>query len=186
MAKKRVLVLNGSFCEAPIIKKAKEMGMYVITTGNAPNLIGHQYADEYIPADYSDKEKVLQIVKDNDIEGVISCANDFGVLTAAYVAEQMGWSGHDKYEIAKLLHHKNLFKQYVYKHNIPAPHSYCPEDKADALNYIKQIEYPIIVKANDLTGGKGIRRANTYEEAVEAVDYSYRNREISILLLNRL
>ena len=52
MAKKRVLVLNGSFCEAPIIKKAKEMGMYVITTGNAPNLIGHQYADEYIPADY--------------------------------------------------------------------------------------------------------------------------------------
>ena len=135
------------------------MGMYVITTGNAPNLIGHQYADEYIPADYSDKEKVLQIVKDNDIEGVISCANDFGVLTAAYVAEQMGWPGHDKYEIAKLLHHKNLFKQYVYKHNIPAPHSYCPEDKADALNYIKQIEYPIIVKANDLTGGKGIRRA---------------------------
>ena len=102
MAKKRVLVLNGSFCEAPIIKKAKEMGMYVITTGNAPNLIGHQYADEYIPADYSDKEKVLQIVKDNDIEGVISCANDFGVLTAAYVAEQMGWPGHDKYEIAKL------------------------------------------------------------------------------------
>ena len=98
----------------------------------------------------------------------------------------MGWPGYDKYEIAKLLHHKNLFKQYVYKHNIPAPHSYCPEDKADALNYIKQIEYPIIVKANDLTGGKGIRRANTYEEAVEAVDYSYRNREISILLLNRL
>ena len=27
MAKKRVLVLNGSFCEAPIIKKAKEMSV---------------------------------------------------------------------------------------------------------------------------------------------------------------
>lgn len=173
MAKKKVLVLNGSFCESPIIQKAKEMGMYVITTGNAPDLVGHQYADEYIPADYSDKEKVLQIVRDNDIEGVISCANDFGVLTAAYVAEQMGWPGHDKYETAKLLHHKNLFKQYVYEHNIPAPHSYCPADKEDALNYIKEIEYPIIVKANDLTGGKGIRRANTYEEAVEAVNYSY-------------
>ena len=56
MAKKRVLVLNGSFCEAPIIKKAKEMGMYVITTGNAPNLIGHQYADEYI-------QRIIQIKK---------------------------------------------------------------------------------------------------------------------------
>ena len=49
---KKVLILNGSFCEVPIIKKAKELGYYVVTTGNMPNLVGHQYADEYIPADY--------------------------------------------------------------------------------------------------------------------------------------
>ena len=48
---KKVLVLNGSFCEKPIIEKAKEMGYYVVTTGNAPNLIGNQSADEYIPCD---------------------------------------------------------------------------------------------------------------------------------------
>ena len=30
------------------------MGYYVVTTGNMPDLQGHQFADEYIPADYSD------------------------------------------------------------------------------------------------------------------------------------
>lgn len=173
MMNKKVLVLNGSFCETPIIKKAKDLGLYVVTTGNVPSLIGHKYADEYIPADYSDKEHILRLVKGNNIEGVISCANDFGVLTAAYVAEHMGWAGHDKYETAKLLHHKNLFKQYVYEHNIRAPHSYCPRNQDEAIAYVKNAEYPIIVKANDLTGGKGICRADNYNQALEAINNSY-------------
>lgn len=171
--KKKVLILNGSFCEAPIIKKAKEMGVYVVTTGNMPSLVGHKYADEYIPEDYSNKEEILRLVKENNIDGIISCANDFGVLTASYVAEHMGWTGHDKYETAKLLHHKNLFKQYVNTHNIRAPHSYCPKNQEDAIEYAKKSEYPIIVKANDLTGGKGIRRADNYSQALEAINYSY-------------
>lgn len=170
---KKVLILNGSINEVPIIQKAKEMGLYVVTTGNMPSLAGHKFSDKYIPADYSDKEQVLQLVKQEGIEGVISCANDFGVLTASYVAEHMGWSGHDKYETAKLLHHKNLFKQYVNEHNIRAPFSYCPKDENEAKEYIKKVKFPIIIKANDLTGGKGIRRANDYEEAIEALKYSY-------------
>ena len=47
----KVLILNGSFSELTIINEAKKMGYYVVTTGNMPDLIGHKYADEYIPAD---------------------------------------------------------------------------------------------------------------------------------------
>lgn len=170
---KRVLILNGSFCEEPIIKKAKEMGYYVITTGNAPELVGHKSADEYIPCDYSNKEAVLQLVKENKIDGVISCANDFGVLTAAYVAEQMGWPGQDTYENAVLLHHKDKFKQYCKEHNVPSPVSEVFTDKAVAEEFCAKAEYPIIIKANDLTGGKGINRANNLEEAKSALDTAF-------------
>ena len=170
---KRVLILNGSFCEEPIIKKAKEMGFYVITTGNAPDLVGHQFADEYIPCDYSDKEAILQLVKTNNIDGVISCANDFGVLTTAYVAEQMGWKGPDTYENAVLLHHKDKFKQYCKEHKIPSPVSEVFTDKSTAKKFCETAEYPIIIKANDLTGGKGINRADNMEEAEAALDTAF-------------
>lgn len=170
---KRLLILNGSFCEEPIIKKAKAMGFYVVTTGNAPELIGHKFADEYIPCDYSDKEAVLQLVKENDIDGVISCANDFGVLTAAYVAEQMGWKGPDTYKNAVLLHHKDKFKQYCKEHNIPSPISEVFTDKAVAEAFCEKAEYPIIIKANDLTGGKGINRADNIKEAEKALDTAF-------------
>jgi biotin carboxylase len=179
----RLLILNGSFCEQPVITKAKEMGYYVITTGNAPDLMGHAYADEYIPADYSDKEAILQLVKEHNIDKIVSCANDFGVLTAAYVAEKMGWKGHDTYENAVLLHHKDKFKDYCYTHNIPSPHSVVFTNMNDALEHVKTAEYPIIVKANDLTGGKGIRKAENYSDAVEALKYSFeRSRDKHIVV----
>lgn len=170
---KKLLVLNGSFCEKPLIEKAKEMGYYVVTTGNAPELIGHKSADEYIPCDYSDKEAILKLVKDNGIEGIVSCANDFGVLAAAYVAEQMGWRGHDSYENTLLLHHKDLFKKYCEENDIPSVRSKVFTEEQELLRYVKDCRYPIIVKANDLTGGKGIQRANTYEEAVIAARYAF-------------
>lgn len=180
---KKLLILNGSFCELPIIQKAKEMGYYVITTGNAPELIGHQYADEYIPADYSDKERILEIVKENDIYRVISCANDFGVITASYVSEQMGWEGQDSYETVLTIHHKDKFKKFTEEYDIPSPRSVVFTKQEDAEDYAKTAEYPIIVKANDLTGGKGIMKAENLEEAIEALKNAFtKSREKQIVV----
>ena len=166
---KKVLILNGSFCELPLIQEAKKMGYYVITTGNMPDLIGHKYSDEYICADYSDKDKILNLVKENNIDHILSCANDFGVLTAAYVAEKMGWKGHDSYEVAELLHHKDKFKKYAYENHIPSPKSEVFLSMEEAEKYVENIQFPIIVKANDLTGGKGIMRADNKKEAKAAI-----------------
>lgn len=170
---KKILILNGSFCEVPIIKRAKEMGYYVVTTGNAPELEGHKYSDEYIACDYSDKDAILDLVKENNIEGIVSCANDFGVLTASYVCEKMGWKGHDSYENAVMIHHKDRFKEYCNNHNIPSPHSMVFLNIGDAKEYCAKCEYPIIVKANDLTGGKGIKKAENYAQAEEALTNAF-------------
>lgn len=171
--KKKVLILNGSHSEATVIEKAKELGYYVITSGNNPKLMGHAFADEYVPADYSDKEAILKLVKEHHIDRIISCANDFGVITAAYVAEQMGWPGHDTYENANLLHQKDLFKAYIQKLGIRCPFSVPFADRDKAVEFAKNAEYPIIVKATDLTGGKGILRADNIEEAIVAIDNAF-------------
>ena len=184
MEKKKILVLNGSFCELPLIKKAKEMGFYVITTGNMPNLIGHKFADQYICCDYSDKESILQLVKDNQIEGIISCANDFGVLTAAFVCEKMGWNNRqDSYETAMIMHHKDLFKKFTYDNNISAPISTCVKSIDEAEKIIKKVAFPIIVKANDLTGGKGIKMAENIEEAKLAIEYAFAQSRDKIVVI---
>ncbi len=180
---KKILVLNGTISEIPIIKKAQEMGYYVVTSGNMPDLPGHKVSDEYIPEDYSDVEAILKLVKENGIEGIVSCANDFGSITASYVGEKMGWKGHDTYENALLMHHKDLFKEYCYKNNIPSPRSIVFGNIDDAIDFCFGCSYPVIVKANDLTGGKGICRADNAVQAVEAVKEAMRlSRDKKVLI----
>lgn len=181
--KKRLLILNGSHSEATLAEKAKELGYYVITSGNNPALMGHAFADEYIPADYSDKDAILQIVKEHNIDRIVAPANDFGVITAAYVAEQMGWPGHDTYENAVLLHQKDLFKNYIQNLGIRTPFSVAFADREEAVEFAKTAEYPIIVKATDLTGGKGILRADNFEEAIFAIDNAFNRSRIKHIVI---
>ena len=84
--KEKVLVLNGSFCEIPLIESLHKLGYYVVTTGNAPHLIGHSYADEYIPADYSNKELILKLVKEEDPKAFITVGSVMGVYGQGFDA----------------------------------------------------------------------------------------------------
>lgn len=180
---KKLLILNGSLSEATLIETAKRLGYYVITSGNNPSLMGHTLADEYIEADYSDKEKILSLVKEHHIDCIVSCANDFGVITSAYVAQQMGWSGHDTYENAVLLHQKDLFKTFIQKLGIRTPFSIPFDDIGKAKEFVKTAQYPMIVKATDLTGGKGIKKADDYTQALSAIDNAFEKSRIKHIVI---
>lgn len=169
---KRVLVLNISHNELRMIQALKELGYYIIATGGVPGLIGERYVDKYIQADYSNKELILQLAIDQKIDRICACCNDFGVLTAAYVAEKLGLPGHDTYANAMIIHHKDKFKAFAKEHNIQTPIAQYFDDIEIAKSQIKE-EYPLIIKPIDLTGGKGVSRANNYEEAKAAIDLAF-------------
>jgi biotin carboxylase len=166
---RRLLILNGSHSDIPLIKAAKSLGFYVITTGNNPHLIGHAQADEYHCGDFSDHEAMLKMAERLKIDAVCSCANDFGAITASYISEKMGLPGHDPYEMALLLHHKDRFKTFSSTHDIPTPCAEIFGDINAALSSAKRYRFPLIVKPIDLTGGKGVSKVTslgTYADAV--------------------
>ena len=66
---KKLLILNCCHSDIPLIKAAKELGFYVISTGNKPELIGHKYSDQYIKADYSNFDEILRICIEKDWKG---------------------------------------------------------------------------------------------------------------------
>ena len=92
---KKALLLCASHNDLGLIRALKKLGYYIIVTGNIPGQIGQKYADKYIKADYSDKELILEIAKREKIDAICQCCNDFGVYTAAYVAEKLNLPGYD-------------------------------------------------------------------------------------------
>lgn len=170
---KKLLVLNGSHSDIQLIQAGKELGFYVITTGNTPELIGHNYSDEYHSADFSNPEQILQLAKKLKIDAICSCANDFGAIAAAYVAEKMGLAGHDSYETTLILHHKDKFKKFAKENNIITPIAQSYEKVEDALKDIVKYQFPLIIKPIDLTGGKGVSKVINRKEYEEAVRKAY-------------
>lgn len=166
---KRLFLLNGSHSDIPLIRAAKSMGYYVITSGNRPDLVGHTYADEFVFGDFSKPELMLQIAREIKADAVCSCANDFGAISASYVSEKLGLLGHDPYETTLILHHKDKFKEFSRKYGIPTPLADGFEDLKEALEQKDKVTYPVMVKPIDLTGGKGVtkvERPEDYETAV--------------------
>lgn len=171
--KKKLLILNGSHSDIPLIKSAKSLGFYVITTGNNPKLIGHSYSDERCYADFSRPEAILEIARKLKIDAVCSCSNDFGIITASYISEKLNLPGHDSYETTMILHHKDLFKKYSIENDVPTPYAESFDNIDDALSSIDKRRLPLIIKPIDLTGGKGVSVVRSLEKCVDAIKLSF-------------
>lgn len=171
--KKKLLLVGGGDADVPLILAAKELGYYVISSGNRPSDMGHKYSDEYDNADFSDPESILALAKKHKISAICSSCNDFSAISCAYVAEKLGLPGHDSYEISQLIHHKDLYRDYARSMGIPTPKAIGVKDVPSALAQIKGLQFPVMVKPVDLTGGKGIARINTYSEAENALKAAF-------------
>lgn len=182
--KKIVLLLNISHNELGLIRALHQLDYYIIATGNNPALPGKQFVDEYVPMDYSNKELILEFAKSRQIDAICPCCNDFGVITAAYVAEQMHLPGHDTYENTLILHHKDKFKEFTKKHHIQSPISTPFTSIEEAKSWVKaNAKYPIMIKPVDLTGGKGCSRADNLEDAMSAIDLAFSTSRVKHIVI---
>jgi len=177
----KLLILGGGYAEIPLIKAAKELGFYVFTTGYFRGELGHGYSDEYIYADYSNKEAMLEIVQKYAIDFIVPGCNDFSILTASYISEKLQIGSFDSYETTKTLHHKDLFKKFAMHHNLSTPKAFVIDRLEDVTAL--RLEYPLMLKPIDLSGGKGIKKVFNAEEMQEAFNETIKlTREPKVVL----
>lgn len=171
MKQKKLMILGGHRYIVPVIQKAQELGIHVITVDYRPDNTAHQYSDEYHNVSVIDKEAVLELAKKLEIDGVISFANDAGVPTAAYVAEKMGLNFQCPYESAKILQDKGRFRKFLEENGFNCPHSKRYESKVIPQEDIAYFNWPVIVKPVDSCGSQGVTRVekpNALPAAIEA------------------
>lgn len=85
---KKLMLLGGSRYALPVIEAAHELGLFVITCDYLPENIAHKYSDQYCNVSIIDKDAVLKVAQELQVDGIMSFACDPGVVTSAYVAEK--------------------------------------------------------------------------------------------------
>ena len=173
MRQRKLLLLNGGHSEIPLIVEAKKLGWYVITTGNKQTGIGHIYANENIFGDYSNIDLMYEIAKHQNVDAIVSCCNDFGIITASYISEKLKLSGHDPFDITCKLHHKDTFRKLTAKYSIHAPCARDFHSREEAYATIGFWEYPIIIKPIDLSSGVGISTVKLEGDFFSAVNKAF-------------
>lgn len=167
---KKLLLLGGSRYLIPVIEKAHELGIYVITCDYLPDNDAHSFSDEYKNISIIDKEAVLEAAETLNIDGIMSFACDPGVVTAAYVAEKMGLPFQCSYESASILQDKGLFRKFLTENGFNCPHAKRYVDLREPFEDIDFFNWPVIVKPVDSAGSKGVNRVDKPEDLEEAIN----------------
>ena len=166
---KRVLMLGGAMQQIPIIRKAREMGLYVITCDYLPDNPGHALADEYHNVSTTDLEGVLKLAEGLKIDGIIAYASDPAAPTAAYVAEKLGLPG-NPYPSVKLCTEKDLFRAFLKEHGFSCPQARGYRTYGEAAADMDRFRFPVMVKPVDSSGSKGVVKISGPEELKDAVE----------------
>lgn len=170
---KKLMLLGGLRYLLPVIDAAHKLGYYVITCDYLPDNIAHKYSDEYHNISIVDKEAVLSLARKLEIDGIMSFAVDPGVVTVAYVQEQMNLPSLGPYESVCVLQNKDKFRNFLAQNgfNVPAAKGFSSVE--EALSEIYWYPWPVIVKPTDAAGSKGVTRVDRVEELEAALEYAF-------------
>jgi biotin carboxylase len=167
--KKKVLILGAGIYQVPLIKKAKEMGLYTIVSSIPGNYPGFQMADKVIYENTIDKEVVLKIAKEEMIDGVAVCGTDVCVPTQGYLCDQLGLKG-PTLKSAEIAQDKALMKKAFISHGVrTAKVEYVDINNAHPADICEKIGYPVIFKSVDSSGSRGITKVNSDAD----ISYAY-------------
>ena len=167
--KKRILILGAGLLQTYVIQRAKQLGYEVHVLDAKPDSLGFKYADKHEVVDIVDQEACLNYAKKHNIDGVITAATDYGVLSASYVAEKLNLKG-IKYDIAKTIKNKYETRKKLFSKKADDISQFFEVSNIDDIKEVtREIEYPVIVKPCDGSGSKAIARVDSDEGLREAV-----------------
>ena len=154
---KRIMLLGGNYTQMTCTLAAKAEGYYVISVDYLPDNPAHKYADEYHNVSTVDREAVLALAKELNIDGIVSYASDVSAPTAAYVSEALGLPT-NPYESVWIMTHKDLFRKFMRENGFAMPEGKSFTDREEAFAFFQSLEKPVMVKPVDSSGSKGVNK----------------------------
>lgn len=160
---KKILILGGGLAQLGLIKTAKSMGLQTIVVGIAGNYPGYEVADKVICEDIFNKEAILHIAKQEKVDGVAMVCSDYGLETLGYINDHMRLHGLSEAGAINSSD-KMKMKLLLQKNGVNTARFKIVRNDSEIANSLKELSLPVIVKAVDLQGSRGIYICRTEDE----------------------
>jgi len=165
---KRILIIGAGYLQTFVIKKAKELGYFVIAIDKNPNAEGFEFCDEYKAVNIIDIDACLEYAKKMNIDGVLTAATDYGVISMAYIAEKLNLPAINL-ESARCIKNKYQTRKRLSQAGADDTDFYYEVSNDQEIEQVKEkIRYPVIVKPCDGSGSRGATKVESEDNFVSS------------------
>ena len=183
---KKLLVLAAGILQVPVIKKAKEMGIYVVAADGSEHAVGLQLADKPIVVNITSEEEMLRVAREEQVDGVIHPCSEVSMNVMGRINDELGLSGISR-EAAIRATNRHLMREAFEAGNAPSPKSILTESAEDAWNHLQNgFDSDGILKPSRNSGSRGIAKVTRdmpKEDFVKAYDVALQeSRDKSVLI----
>lgn len=91
----RLAIIGASTGQIPLCLKAKEMGFYTICFAWEKGAVCRDIVDKFYPISILEKERILNVCREESIDGVVSNASDITAAVVSYIATELHLPGND-------------------------------------------------------------------------------------------
>ena len=155
---KKLLVLAAGILQVPVIKKAKEMGVYVVAADGDENAVGLKLADKAIVVNITSEEDMLRVAREEQVDGVIHPCSEVSMNVMGRINDELGLSGISR-ETAIRATNKHLMREAFEKYGAPSPKSMCFTDVEVAWGaFCTDFTGACILKPSRNSGSRGIAK----------------------------
>ncbi len=164
---KKLLILGATSSEISLVRRAQQLGVYVIVTDyNTDHLKSpaKDVADEFWDISWSDIDSLATCCKEKHVDGVTAGYSEFRIEAMIKLCERLNLPCYSTYEQLEITRDKLKFKDFCRSCGVPVVKEFGSAEDVT--------EFPVIVKPVDRAGSIGISIANDNAELIEAYNYA--------------
>lgn len=156
---RKIMILGASVYQVPLILAARKMGLYTIVASIPGGYPGFALADKVYEINTVDKEGILKVCQEEQIDGICTTGTDVAVATIGYVCQEMGLAGVSE-EAAVRATDKAQMKEAFAREGVAAAKFRKAYSYEEVCRAAEEIGFPVVVKRVDSSGSRGITIVN--------------------------
>lgn len=181
---KKLIILGGNPETAILVNIAMSMGIYTIVIDMGKDSPAKRNANESYDLDVFEVDKVVQIAKDNNVDGVLVGVADILVKPYKEICDKLNLPCYATEKAVEAFCSKDGFKKYCIKHNIQdIPGIYIND--ISKVESSQDMKFPVMIKPVDNGGGVGMKICRDKTDYIDSIKTALKFSKKGVVLVER-
>jgi biotin carboxylase len=152
-----LMILGARPAQLPVYRSARRMGLRIIGADPDASAPGLRLADHAVHCDLADAARLIQVARQQAIDGAMTFAADYPMPALAALCETLGLHG-PGVDVVHRATHKGAMRLAFRRAGVPGPDFVHVLSAQAARDAVRQLAADVVVKPAQSSGGRGVTR----------------------------